>query len=131
MQLNETTINNKISELEDATSEATVMLERRKELVEELSELDEKICVTLGIKPVITANEGESLINLLIRIAKITGRPMTRDEWANAVLKAGYKTTSSNFVDVVTSAINVCELFEAVPNTGRKYQTPRQYKYIG
>jgi hypothetical protein len=58
------------------------------------------------------------LREVLIQILKKSTRPLTGSELAAEALKAGYHSTSKNFVDVVWVAMSSLKNVERVPNQG-------------
>ena len=58
------------------------------------------------------------LREVLTQILKKSTKPLTGSELAAAAIKAGYHSTSKNFVDVVWVAMSNLKNVERVPNQG-------------
>lgn len=62
--------------------------------------------------------KGVPLTSVLTAILRKSGKPLTGSELARRALKAGYRSTSKSFVDVVRAGIGAMENVEHVANQG-------------
>jgi hypothetical protein len=69
------------------------------------------------------------LHEVLTQILKKSTKPMTGSELAAEALKAGYHSTSKNFVDVVWVAMSNLKNVERVPNQGYRLKSSRQKQH--
>ena len=94
--------------LEKQKSRLKGLQKKRESLVADIAEVNEQIALLMGstaaapekARPV-RRKAGKTLRQSILEVLKASPQPMTTREIAEAVTKAGYKSTSKNFIALV------------------------------
>ncbi|HUT61780.1 MAG TPA: hypothetical protein VNA25_28410 [Phycisphaerae bacterium] len=118
------TIGDLESELRAKRKSLSVLARRRQGLLAKLNAVDRQIASLAGGsargraggagKRVGRRRSGKSLVSYLQRLLKKVGKGMRAKDIAQAVVKAGYHSTSKNFYPIVAAALRDKKLFRRV-----------------